>query len=373
MKILMLFGTRPEIIKLAPVVLSLRRFPARFETILVATAQHRGILDQMLRIFELTPDIDLDVMRPNQSLEGLTSILMEKVTAVLTQTRPDLVLIEGDTTTVMISALAAFYQKIPVGHVEAGLRTQNIYNPFPEEINRRIVSTLATYHFAPTKNAAKNLKKEGIPSSRIFVTGNTVVDALLDISRKIDDYPLPLKLSPEKRLLLVTAHRRESFGMPLENICRALKDVAGKNPDVEIVYPVHPNPNVQENVLKLLQHTERIYLTEPLDYIDFLLLMKKSYLILTDSGGIQEEAPTFKKPVLVLRAVTERPEGVAAGIAKIVGTDRKRIIEETQRLLDDREEYLRMTSKRNPYGDGKAAERIRDILLNWKKEDLSFL
>lgn len=318
----------------------------------------------MLRIFELTPDIDLDIMRPNQSLESLTSILMKKLTAVLAQIRPDLVLIEGDTTTVMVSALAAFYKKIPVAHVEAGLRTQDLYNPFPEEINRRIVSVLATIHFAPTKNAANNLKKEGIPSSRIFITGNTVVDALLDISRKIEAYPLPLKLSPGKRLLLVTAHRRESFGKPLENICRALKDVAEKNPEVEIVYPVHPNPNVQEKAFSLLQHTERIYLTEPFDYINFLLLMKKSYLILTDSGGIQEEAPTFKKPVLVLRTTTERPEGVAAGIAKVVGTDRKRIVEETQRLLDDRQEYLRMTRKRNPYGDGKAAERIRDILLN---------
>jgi UDP-N-acetylglucosamine 2-epimerase (non-hydrolysing) len=262
----------------------------------------------------------------------------------------------------MISALAAFYMKISIGHVEAGLRTENPYNPFPEEINRRIISVLADYHFVPTRSAAENLKKEGIPSHRIVLTGNTVIDALLLIDQKIADYSLPLRIDRYNKLILVTAHRRESFGGPLENICEALIEITEKFSDVEIVYPVHPNPNVKNKVKFLLLNKKRIHLVGPLNYIDFLLIMKRAYLILTDSGGVQEEAPTFQKPVLVLRKVTERPEGVEVGVAKVIGTEKKRIVQEVSDLLQNHDAYLRMTLGNNPYGDGKASQRIADFL-----------
>lgn len=362
MKIAVIFGTRPEIIKLAPVILAIRKKPRRFKTVLLATAQHRGLLDQMLNLFGLKPDIDLDIMKPYQGLEELTSRVMDKAGKALLRIRPDLVLVQGDTTTAMISALAAFYRKIPVAHVEAGLRTGDPFNPFPEEINRKIISTLAAYHFAPTQAAARNLRTEGIPSSRIFVTGNPVVDALLHIDKKMGRRASSVPIDSGKKLVLVTAHRRESFGKPLERICRALIEIVSLEEDVRIVYPVHPNPGVQESVAAYLSGIDRIHLLKPLDYVDFLALMKKAYLILTDSGGVQEEAPTFRKPVLVLREKTERPEGIRAGIARLVGTDEKRILDEAGKILNDPREYRRMTGRKNPYGDGKAALRIRKII-----------
>lgn len=360
---LVVFGTRPEVIKLAPVVLELRRRPRSFRTVLLATAQHRGLLDQMLRVFDLAPDIDLDLMRPEQSLEDLTARIVRRVGAALGEARPDVVLIQGDTTTAMAAALAAFYRRIPVGHVEAGLRTGDPANPFPEEINRRIAGVLAAYHFAPTRLAARNLRREGIAPERIFLTGNTIVDALRHIAAKEADRPPAVRLNPGQRLILVTAHRRESFGRPLERVFRALRDIARRHPDVDIVYPVHPNPNVRAAAAKVLAGAPRIRLIEPLDYLEFLSLLRRAHLALTDSGGVQEEAPTFKVPVLVLREVTERPEGVAAGVAKLVGTDRARIVAETSRLLEDDRAYRAMAARRNPYGDGHAAERIRDALL----------
>ncbi len=362
MKIAVIFGTRPELIKLAPVIHALRERPDRFKTFLLATAQHRGLLDQMLELFDIRPDLDLDIMKPDQNLEDLTARVMASMSPALRRLRPDLVLVQGDTTTAAISALAAFYQRIPVAHVEAGLRTGEPYNPFPEEINRKIISTLARLHFAPTPTAARNLKREGVPPSGVFVTGNTVIDALLFIDKKIGKNPPPVKIDGGHKLVLVTAHRRESFGKPLENIYRALIDIVSLSPDVEIVYPVHPNPNVRESASRMLKGIERIRLLRPLDYGEFILLMKNADLILTDSGGIQEEAPAFRKPVLVLREKTERPEGIEAGIARLVGTDRKKIVAETRRILSNPAEYRRMIRAKNPYGDGKAALRIRKII-----------
>jgi UDP-N-acetylglucosamine 2-epimerase (non-hydrolysing) len=363
MKVAVVLGTRPEVIKLAPVIQELRRYPKHFRVMLLATAQHRRMMDQMLALFHLKPDLDLNIMRPAQSLESLTSSLMKKVSGAISSLKPDLILVQGDTTTVMITALAAFYQKIPVAHLEAGLRTGDPANPFPEEINRRIVSLLASHHFVPTPQAASNLKREGVASSSIHVTGNTVVDALLSLRPKIKKCPLPVLLSPGKRLILVTAHRRESFGRPLINICRAIKELVRMNPGVEVAYPVHPNPNVRRAALGVLKGVPRVHLLDPLDYLPFLALLRSAFLVLSDSGGLQEEAPSFKKPVLVLREVTERPEGVQEGIARIVGTDKRRIIEAAQRLLSDRRAYARMTARKNPYGDGRAAQRIRRFLI----------
>jgi UDP-N-acetylglucosamine 2-epimerase (non-hydrolysing) len=361
-KIAVVFGTRPEIIKLAPVILTLKKKPRLFETVLLATAQHRGLLDQMLGLFGLKPDIDLDIMRPDQGLEELTSKVINETGAAFLRIRPDLVVVQGDTTTAMVSALAAFYRRIPVAHVEAGLRTGDSSNPFPEETNRKILSVLASYHFAPTLSAARNLRSEGIPSSRIFVTGNTVVDALLHLDKTTGGRALPFAIDSGKKLLLVTAHRRESFGKPLDRICRALIEIVSRKPDVEIAYPVHPNPCVRESAVSLLSGIERIHLLKPLGYVDFLALMKKSYFILTDSGGVQEEAPAFRKPVLVLREKTERPEGIRAGTAKLVGTEEKKIVDGALKILSDPREYRRMACRRNPYGDGKAAGRIRKII-----------
>jgi len=367
MKVAAVLGTRPEVIKLAPVIQELGRYPQHFRVVLLATAQHRRMMDQMLALFHLTPDLDLDIMRPAQSLESLTSSLIKKVSATIARLKPDLILIQGDTTTVMIAALAAFYQKIPVAHVEAGLRTGDPANPFPEEINRKIVSLLASHHFAPTPLAASNLKREGVDPASIHVTGNTVVDALLSLKPKIEKCPLPFFLSPEKRLILVTAHRRESFGRPLLNICRAIKEVVRNNSDVEVAYPVHPNPSVRRAAFGILKGVPRVHLLRPLEYLQLLALLRRAYLVLTDSGGLQEEAPSFQKPVLVLRQVTERPEGVRAGIAQTVGTDQRKIVETTQRLLADGRAYARMIAQINPYGDGRAAERIRKVLLGLRK------
>ncbi len=361
-KVAVVFGTRPELIKLAPVIAALRKRPTPFRPVLVATAQHRGLLDQMLEVFRLKPEVDLDLMRPGQTLEDLTARLVAGVGGALGEIGPDAVLVQGDTTTAMAAALAAFYRRIPVGHVEAGLRTGDNHNPFPEEVNRRMVGVVARWHFAPTARAVANLRGEGVAAGRVFRTGNTIVDALLSISRRVGDDAPSVPLDPAKRLVLVTAHRRESFGRPLEGIMRALRDIAAARADVEVVYPVHPNPNVRAAAGKVLGRSERVRLVAPVDYMAFLALLRRSSLVLTDSGGVQEEAPTFRKPALVLREVTERPEGVEAGVARLVGTDRAKIVRETLRLLDDPRAYRAMAAGRNPYGDGRAAERIRSIL-----------
>jgi UDP-N-acetylglucosamine 2-epimerase (non-hydrolysing) len=362
-RVLSVFGTRPEAIKLAPVVLELAKYPEHIKNMVCVTAQHREMLDQVLEWFQIEPDFDLDLMRPGQELVEFTSRALSAVNRVLGDVRPDVVLVQGDTATVMVAALAAFYQRIPVGHVEAGLRTRNRFSPFPEEINRRMASVLATYHFAPTERAASALQAEQVAGGDIFVTGNTVVDALLmTVSRPVD-----LELYSDlgdRRLLLVTAHRRESFGAPFESICLALRDLAERNEDVEVVYPVHLNPNVRNPVERILGGQLRVRLLPPLRYEQFVHLMARSYLILTDSGGIQEEAPVLGKPTLVMRDTTERKEAIDAGTARLVGTDRCRIVCETERLLRDSEAHSTMAHAGSPFGDGRAAERIVDILLS---------
>ncbi len=365
-KVLTVFGTRPEAIKLAPVLVELAKHQNEVVSKICVTAQHREMLDPFLKIFEIKPDYDLNIMRPNQSLFEVTTRALTGLKDVLETERPDIVLVQGDTTTAFAAALAAFYCKIPVGHVEAGLRTLDKYRPFPEEINRRLISHLADLHFAPTARAKENLLAEGIDISSIFVTGNTVIDALFMIldRTKPQDPLQDLELDPNKRLILVTAHRRENFGEGLVNICRALKKIVRQAPDVEIVYPVHLNPNVRSTAEKFLRGVKRVHLIEPLDYIAFVHLMKRAYLILTDSGGIQEEAPSLGKPVLVLRETTERPEAIEAGVAKLVGTKTENIVEATLQLLQDTQEYKKMASAQNPFGDGMAAKRIVHILLN---------
>lgn len=370
-KVLTVLGTRPEVIKLAPVIKELERYPDRVELRICLTAQHREMLDQMLNLFEIIPHIDLNLMQPDQSLADLTSRVMSKITEVLEREKPDWVLIQGDTTTVMVTALAAFYLRIPVGHIEAGLRTNDPYRPFPEEINRRLVSVLATYHFAPTKRAYDALLHEGICSDRIFLTGNTVIDALhwilhTPVSREAQKLIASLGIGDpvcSKKLILVTAHRRESFGAPFESLCLGLRRIADHNDDVIIVYPVHLNPNVRTPVWKLLANHSGIRLIEPLSYEPFIRLMNAAYLVLTDSGGIQEEASVLGKPVLVLREVTERPEILEAGIGKLVGTDAEKIAMETEKLLRDKEHYQSMAKSAELFGDGQAAKRIVNALI----------
>jgi len=367
MRVLTVFGTRPEAIKLAPVIKQLEKHP-EFESHVCVTAQHRQMLDQILQLFGINPHWDLNLMRENQSLFYVTSSALRSLEAVFREAQPDVVLVQGDTTTAFVASLAAYYLKIKVGHVEAGLRTHDKFNPFPEEMNRRLVDTLSDFLFAPTARAKQNLLREGFPEERVFVTGNTVIDALLWIRRQRAAGEGTLSrfsqfLDTESRLILVTGHRRESFGEGFEKICRGLKMIAERNPDVRIVYPVHLNPNVREPVHRILGGIPNIHLIEPLDYAEFVLLIDKAYLILTDSGGIQEEAPSLGKPVLVMREKTERPEAIEAGTARLVGTDSKRIFEETQRLLSDRTEYEKMARAANPFGDGRAAERIVQILL----------
>jgi UDP-N-acetylglucosamine 2-epimerase (non-hydrolysing) len=357
--ILCIVGTRPEAIKMAPVILALQE-EGRFEVKVLATAQHREILDQVLSIFHIVPDYDLNVMCANQTLAQLTSRLMTGLDQVLEAVKPDLVLAQGDTTTVLVSALASFYRQISFGHVEAGLRTGNRYFPFPEEMNRALAGRLARFHFAPTESAKANLLREGFAAEDIKVTGNTVIDALLAVANQ--KIPLGVELDPGQRLILLTAHRRENFGAPLMRICRAIRSIVDRNPDVTVLYPVHPNPNVHDVAHQELGGHPRIRLVPPLDYGPFVTAMKRSYLILTDSGGIQEEAPALGKPVLVLRSETERPEAVNAGVVRLVGTDEHRIVEETQRLLDDMKVYRSMARGESPYGDGHAAARIVDIL-----------
>ena len=371
MKVLTIFGTRPEAIKMAPLVLALSQ-DAAFESKVCVTAQHREMLDQVLRLFEITPDYDLNIMKPGQGLTEITSRILTGLKPVLDEFRPDIVLVHGDTTTTLSASLAAFYHQIPVGHVEAGLRTGDLSSPWPEEGNRLLTGHLAKWHFAPTENASANLQRENIAGENIFVTGNTVIDALLWVRDRFnsdaslaqqlaDNYPF---LDVNKKLILVTGHRRESFGEGFERICSALAEIACKHPDVQIVYPVRLNPNVSEPVNRILQSIDNIVLIDPQDYLPFVYLMDKAYLILTDSGGVQEEAPSLGKPVLVMRETTERPEAVDAGTVRLVGTNPAKIVEEVNRLLNDENEYNSMSRAHNPYGDGHACRHILDALKN---------
>lgn len=350
---------------MAPVIRELKRYPTNCEVTICVTAQHREMLNQILSNFNLKPNIDLNLMQYNQSLDSLTGNSIKLLSKVIMDVSPDLVLVQGDTTTAMAAALASFYKKVSIGHIEAGLRTNNMYNPFPEEINRRIISILSTYNFAPTQKAKEALLKEGVNKKTIFLTGNTIVDALnMVINNKKDSNFKFLSPLNNNKLILVTAHRRESFGKPLENICYALKGIAEKNSDVEIIYPVHFNPNVKSTVYSILNNLDRIHLLSPLDYSEFIWILSHCYLVLTDSGGIQEEAPVLGKPVLVLRNETERSEGIEAKVAKLVGTDRDTIIKNIEILLRNPDEYKKMSKTATLYGDGKASEKIVNIILN---------
>ncbi|CAE6844912.1 UDP-N-acetylglucosamine 2-epimerase [Paraburkholderia nemoris] len=364
-KVLVIFGTRPEAIKMAPVVRALKDMPG-IECRVCVTAQHRQMLDQVLALFEIVPEYDLDVMRMRQSLSDLTGNILAGLDPVLDDFRPDLVLVHGDTTTTFAASLAAFYRRIPIGHVEAGLRTGSLYSPWPEEANRKLTGALAAYHFAPTDTARANLRREGVADEKIVVTGNTVIDALLTVCEQLradGSHALQMRerfpfLSNRNRMILVTGHRRENFGGGFENICTALREIAHAHPDVQIVYPVHLNPDVREPVFSRLGGIGNVILIEPQDYLPFVFLMMSAWLILTDSGGIQEEAPALGKPVLVMRDTTERPEAVAAGIVKLVGTDVERIRSAVARLLCDDDEYRALAHAHNPYGDGHACTRI---------------
>jgi len=369
-KVLVVFGTRPEAIKMAPVVHAISR---KADVKVCATAQHREMLDQVLDLFEITPDYDLDVMKPGQDLFDITSNVLLGIRRVLQSEYPDIVLVHGDTTTSMAAAMAAFYLQIPVGHVEAGLRTHNINSPFPEEFNRQLTSRIATFHFAPTEIARQNLLEEKVQDSQIFVTGNTVIDALLSMVEKarstnfsdniLEAAPFLKQKSDTFRVILVTGHRRENFGQGFEEICQALYDIARENPDVKIIYPVHLNPNVREPVNRILSNTNNVYLIDPMGYLTFIKLMDLSYLILTDSGGIQEEAPSLGKPVLVMRDTTERPEALEAGTVKLVGTNKEKIVKMANKLLTDNKFYGQMSRAHNPYGDGDSSNMICDILV----------
>ncbi len=368
-KVISVFGTRPEAIKMAPLVNKLAA-DARFDAKVAITAQHREMLDQVLTVFDIQPDFDLNIMAPNQSLSQITSAILEGMGQIFKTERPDIVLVHGDTATTFAASLAAYYAQIPIGHVEAGLRTGDLYAPWPEEGNRKLTGALATYHFAPTQASQANLLAENVAQENISVTGNTVIDALLDVQARLasnDRLRADLDrqftfLSPMRRMILVTGHRRENFGDGFEQICQALRDISNAYPDVDIVYPVHLNPQVQEPVNRLLSGVANIHLIMPTDYVPFVYLMTQATLILTDSGGIQEEAPSLGKPVLVMRDTTERPEAVQAGTVKLVGTNRRNIVEQTRLLLDDRDIYNGMCQAHNPYGDGHAAERILDII-----------
>lgn len=365
MKVLSVFGTRPEAIKMAPVVKALAAEPG-IESRVCVTAQHREMLDQVLALFGIVPDVDLDLMQSGQDLTAITSRVLSGLQPVLKAEAPDLVLVHGDTTTTFAAALAAYYQKIPVGHVEAGLRTGNKYAPWPEEMNRRLAGAITTHHFAPTARARDNLVTEGVDPAAVTVTGNTVIDALLETVEQARTDPSLLAghsfMDSNKRLILVTGHRRENFGAGFDNICRGLAELAGRD-DVEIVYPVHLNPQVQQPVRDILSGHANVHLIKPLDYLPFVALMDRVHLIITDSGGVQEEAPSLGKPVLVMRETTERPEAVEAGTVRLVGADQRRIVFEASRLLDDEMAYRAMSRAHNPYGDGFAAGRIVNRLL----------
>ncbi|MBR0519230.1 UDP-N-acetylglucosamine 2-epimerase (non-hydrolyzing) [bacterium] len=368
MKVMTVFGTRPEGIKMAPVVMKLKS-EKNIQPIVVLTAQHRQMLDQVMNLFDLKADYDLDIMKDRQTLSDITVRVLTGLEKVMEESKPDVVLVQGDTTTAFAGALSAFYHKIPVGHIEAGLRTDDMYNPFPEEMNRRIVSSLASIHFAPTREAKENLLKFGVEESKIYLTGNTVVDALQYILSK-DNAVYPKEFvnfhDGKKKILFVETHRRENLGEPMRNICRALKRIVDKYEDIEIVFSVHRNPAVREVVFPELSNIERVLLMDPVDYPVMIGLMKKSFFVLTDSGGLQEEAPSIGKPVVVLRENTERPEGLRAGTAVLSGTDENKIFELSSQLLEDNKVYEKMSKAINPYGDGKTSERIANILLNFK-------
>ncbi len=366
-KLSFIFGTRPEAIKLAPLILEFKK-NTDFEVNVCVTAQHREMLDQVLEIFEIIPDVDLNLMQPNQTLSKLTAKVITSVDVYLENYQPDLIFVQGDTTTVFAVSLVAFYKKIRIAHVEAGLRTWNKYSPFPEEINRVLTSRLADFHFAPTETSKENLLREGINGKDIFITGNTVIDALFLAKEKIEnDFPAIPGLAPDifengNKNVLITGHRRENFGRGFEQICEAVANLAQEFPDVNFIYPVHLNPNVQKPVNKYLSHQKNIYLINPLGYLPFVAVMYKSDIVLTDSGGVQEEAPSFGKPVLVMRENTERPEAVTAGTVKLVGTDSEKIFSEVKTLLTNSAAYSRMANAVNPYGDGLASKRIVKII-----------
>lgn len=382
-KILIVFGTRPEAIKLVPVILKLKTYQSNFETKICVTAQHREMLDQILDLFKIKPDYNLNIMKDNQSLFDITIDGLRKLEEILVKEKPDIIIVQGDTTTAFIATLASYYLKIKIGHIEAGLRTKDKFNPFPEEINRRLIDCLADFCFAPTERARENLLNEGIDDTRIFVTGNTVIDTLMLAIKKQKDEKTQQSFEKKflnkykiafdkKKIILVTGHRRESFGVDFENICYGLKKIAENNHDINLIYPVHFNPNVQKPVKRILSKTFNIHLIEPLDYFSFIWLMNQAYIILTDSGGIQEEAPSLGKPVLVMRKTTERPEGIEAGTAKLIGTDSEKIFAETKELLENRNLYLNMAKAINPYGDGKATGRILTVcsrFLNSHRKD----
>ncbi len=369
MKILTIIGTRPEAIKVASLIKSLSKHK-NIKSKLCVTGQHKEMLESVLKIFNIKSDYDLKIMKKNQSLNSITSSVINKLKPILKDFKPDLVLVHGDTTSSFAAAIGAFYEKIEVGHIEAGLRTNDIYSPWPEEMNRKLISSIATYHFCPTKESKKNLLKEGFSPENIIVTGNTVIDSLFMAKKQLKknkktkkniDKNFPF-LSASKKLILVTGHRRENFEEGLINICNALKDIS-KEKNIEIIYPVHLNPNVQDPVFSILKNIDNIFLTPPLDYLSFIYLMNRAYIILTDSGGIQEEAPSLGKPVLVMRDKTERPEALKAGTVKLVGSSRKRIFEATKTLLENKKYYDQISSKYNPYGDGKASNRITKFIL----------
>lgn len=369
MRVLLVFGTRPEAIKMAPVVRTLKARPG-FTTRVCVTAQHREMLDQVLELFEIQPDYDLNVMRPGQDLFGITQSVLAGLQPVLQEFAPDVVLVHGDTSTTFAASLASYYCQIPVGHVEAGLRTGNLYSPWPEEANRRLTGVLTQFHFAPTERARENLLREGVSPASITVTGNTVIDALLEVKKKITDdgglhaelqakFP---QLSTSRRMVLITGHRRENFGAGFERICSAIATLAERYPDIDFVYPVHLNPNVQRPVGRILGNRPNIHLMEPLDYLPFVYLLTQCTLVLTDSGGVQEEAPSLGKPVLLMRDTTERPEAVEAGTVQLVGTDEALLVHTASTLLDDAKAYEAMAFAHNPYGDGLASQRIADVL-----------
>jgi UDP-N-acetylglucosamine 2-epimerase (non-hydrolysing) len=375
-KILIVFGTRPEAIKMASVVKEFEKHKDKFDTRVCISAQHREMLDQVLSIFEIEPDFDLNIMKEGQDLYDITNGVLSGIKDVLLKYKPDLVLVQGDTTTSTFAALASFYQKIPVGHIEAGLRTGNIYSPWPEEMNRMLTRCLTHYHFAPTEISRRNLLKENVNEKNILVTGNTVIDSLFYIINKIkgnnklqqelNEYVRKrgYHINQEKKFILITGHRRENFGEGFINICNAIKEIAFKYPKFDLLYPVHLNPNVQKPVYDILKSINNVFLIEPIEYLPFIYIMDNSYIILTDSGGIQEEAPSLGKPVLVMRDTTERPEAVEAGTVKIVGTEKKKIVDELSLLIDSNTEYQKMSHAHNPYGDGNAADRILKFIIN---------
>ena len=367
-KVVAIFGTRPEAIKVAPIVAELKRRPEQFEALVWVTAQHRQMLDQVIETFGIEPDRDFDLMKPGQSLTQITRDVLKALEKPFADERPDCILVQGDTTTAFASALAAFYARVKVGHIEAGLRTYDKFAPYPEEMNRQLATRLSDYHFAPTDWSAKNLLREGVPEKDVFVTGNTVIDALLNVAEQVRAkrpvMPSDINLRPldSRRLILITGHRRESFGEGFEEICKAIAELARRYPDTELIYPVHLNPNVREPVFRILRGLKNVQLVEPVAYKPFVWLMDRATILLTDSGGIQEEAPSLGKPVLVMREVTERPEGVEAGTSILVGANAERIVQTVASLLDDPAKYEEMSRLRNPYGDGNASERIADTL-----------